>query len=187
MNIPSDQNRRKSDDTSLEHFSQLVSYLKTHLKQIPFNFTTIAQDLNWPVDRVHEMFLIIRDLYQLFRAQENILAEKMNELYLPKNDSGEPITLKLSINELQDLVDFHFLTSKAPQSLITLQKLPRLHKLMLNYPPLFRQEKGKGWCLSGAGKKAAVQFQQFQKLHVVPESIVVKGIIIEIEQNNGGN
>lgn len=86
------------------------------------------------------------------------------------------------MSELQDLVDFHFLTDKNPQSLITLQKIPRLHRLLLNYPPLFQQVKGKGWCLSEAGKKTAVQFQQFQKLHVIPESIVVKGMIIEINK-----
>lgn len=180
MNIPSNRVQDQSENASLEHFTVLISYLKSHLEQIPFNFTTIAKDLSWPQERVHDMFLLIREIYQIFRAQENVLAEKMNELYVPKNNEREPITLKLSMIELQNLVDFHFLTSKAPQSLITLQKIPRLHKLMLNYPAFFQQVKGMGWYLSEAGKKAAVQFQQFQRLHVVPESIVVKGMIIEI-------
>ncbi|MCF2139961.1 MAG: hypothetical protein K9W44_07900 [Candidatus Lokiarchaeota archaeon] len=166
---------------SLEHFSHLVSYLKSHVKDIPFNFSTIAGDLGWSIDRVHAMFMLIRDLYQLFRVQEEELAQKMNNLYILKNDPSTPITLKMTEQQLQDLVDFHFLTSKRPQSLITLQKIPRLHQLILDYPPLFHQVEGKGgWELNESGKMVSEQFKRFQRVHIIPENIIAKTIFIEI-------
>lgn len=169
----------KPNDVSLEEFHALINYLKVHIHDIPFNFSTIAHDLHWPEARIHSFFLIIRDLYQLFRLQENEIATRMTAVYEPKLDPHVPKQISMAIAELQSLVDCHFLTARAPQSMLTLQEIPRFHHLILDYGMLFAQE-AEGWVLSEEGEQIAIQFHRYQRLHMVPDQLIGDGFVVQV-------
>ncbi|MHA1674301.1 MAG: hypothetical protein ACTSYI_11830 [Promethearchaeota archaeon] len=171
--------QRENSDLSMLDLQHLIGYLKAHVTEIPFNFGKIAEDLSWPVDRVQKLFLIIRDLYGLFRHQEQAVAERLDALYEPKTDPHAPMSLELTVTELRSLVDVNFLTAKHPQSILIFQQIPRFHHLILTYPPLFAQDVD-GWLLSDAGKTIANQFHKYQRLHMIPEEISADNIVVKI-------
>ncbi|TFH30366.1 MAG: hypothetical protein E4G98_02175 [Promethearchaeota archaeon] len=174
---------RENSDLSLLDLQHLVAYLKAHVTELPFNFDTIATDLGWSVDRVQNLFLVIRDLYGLFRHQEQAVAARLDAIYEPKSDPHAPITLELTVTELRSLVDVHFLTAKHPQSILTLQQIPRFHHLILTYHPLFAQDVD-GWLLSEGGKAIATQFHKYQRLHMIPEEIRAENIAVKVITQN---
>ena len=167
----------EEEKPSITEYKDFLEGLLAKIQQSPqtksLRITDLSEEFNYSIEDVKDFLELVKLNFQLYQA--------LNQQSSSIKSASSENSISMSIRQLQNLSDFHYISSKFPVKSTSTSKHPEFLALIEKFPKFVVNDK-KGYITSEIGAAVAQQVLAYKRLNSFPKAITVNNLEIKILQ-----